>query len=192
MKFSTFIKFSAFGLSTIIFKRKKAILGTIILTDKCNLSCKHCIVNNLTTVIYPYEHIKSEMQSLYKMGIRILLFCGGETYDMIMQNIRDAATDNICLYMSINQINKQDIRHVCGLAQSERNIKAATFNFHTPCYQCVVMENGRLSVCGGWKCRDIPGLCGQCGYFFAAEYSLIFNGKIRVIWDMLFTYLKYI
>ena len=300
MKISSLIKFSEFGLSTILFKRKKAILGTIILTDKCNLSCKHCAVNNLTSIIYPYEQIKSEMQSLYKMGIRILFFCGGETflwqdsdknlrdlvteakqmgflivnvvtngtfpldlpeadlillsldggrenhnlirgdtYDLILQNIRQATADNICLYMAVNQINKHDIQPVCEIARFECNIRAVSFNFHTPypgteelslsasdksgcckvicdlmkkdypifnlrsafpylisnqfktpCHQCVVMENGKLSVCG--RCVDIPGLCEKCGYFFAAEYSLVFDGKIRVIWDMLRTYLKYI
>jgi len=300
MKLSSLMKFAAFGLSTIVFRRKKAILGTIILTDKCNLSCKHCAVNNITAVIYPYEQIKLEMQALYKMGIRILFFCGGETflwqdggkdirnlvteakqmgflivnvvtngtfpldlpeadlillsldggrenhnlirgdtYDLILSNIREATTDNICLYMAINQINKADIQQVCEAARVESNIRAVSFNFHTPypgteelslavsdkedccrtisdlikrdypvfnlvsafpylisnkfktpCYQCVVMENGKLSACG--RCVDISGLCEQCGYFFAAEYSLVFNGEVRVIWDMLCIYLKYI
>jgi MoaA/NifB/PqqE/SkfB family radical SAM enzyme len=300
MKLSSLVKLSAFGLSTILFRRKKAILGTIILTDKCNLSCKHCAVNNLSGVIYPYHQIKQEMQFLYSIGIRILFFCGGETflwrdsgkdlrdlvkeakhmgflvvnivtngtlsidlpeadlillsldggrekhnlirgktYDLVLKNIREATADNICLYMAINQINKQEIRQVCEIAKTERNVRAVSFNFHTPypntfdlvlsvdekeaccrtiqslmeqeypifnlrsafpylvqnkfktpCYQCVVMENGKLSVCG--RCVDIPDLCGQCGYFFAAEYSLVFEGKIRVIWDMLRTYPKYI
>ena len=80
MKLTTFLRFSAFGLSTILFQKKKPILGTIILTDKCNLSCKHCAVNNITSVIYPYHQIKHEMKILYKQGIRILFFCGGETF----------------------------------------------------------------------------------------------------------------
>ena len=62
--------------------------------------------------------------------------------------------------------------------------------FPTPCRQCVVMERGTLSVCG--RCVEVPGLCGECGYFFAAEYSLVFRGKVPVIWEMLTTYLKYI
>ena len=300
MKLFPLLKFSAFGLGTILFKRKKPILGTIILTDKCNLSCKHCAVNNLTTVIYPYEQILQEMNVLYRMGIRILFFCGGETflwqdkgktlrdlvkkakqmgflivnvvtngtfpielpeadlillsldgghenhnlirgdtYDLILENIRTATADNICLYMAINTINKQDIRQVCEVARMENNIRAVSFNFHvpypgtehlslsmeekeescktildlmkqnypifnlrsafpylihnnfkTPCYQCVVMENGKISVCG--RCLEVPGLCEKCGYFFAAEYALVFDGKLRVIMDMLRTYLKYI
>ena len=34
MKLSSFCRFAAFGIKTILFKKKNAILGTIILTDK--------------------------------------------------------------------------------------------------------------------------------------------------------------
>lgn len=300
MKLSSFLYFSAFGISTIVFKRKKPILGTIILTDKCNLTCRHCAVNNITAAIHPHFQIMEEMRELYRMGVRILFFCGGETflwedrgmvlrdlvvaarkmgflivnvvtngtfpldlpeadlillsldggrekhneirgdtYDKILENIRDAPSGNICLYMAINQINKGDIPQVCRVAREEANVRAVSFNFHTPypgteglslspaekreccgviegmmregapvfnlksafpyivenrfptpCRQCVVMEKGRLSSCG--RCVDVPGLCGQCGYFFAAEYALIFQGRLKVIWDMLKTYLRYV
>lgn len=300
MKLSAFAHFAAFGVRTIIFKKKDPILGTIILTDKCNLKCKHCSVNNITAVVHPYAQIKAEMRTLYDMGIRILFFCGGETflwrdgehtlrslvreakemgflivnvvtngtfpidlpeadlillsldgdrerhnavrgdtYDTIMRNIAAATADNICLYMAINKINKGAVREVCLTARDAANIRAVSFNFHTPypdttalaltreekaeccaeitrmmkqgvpvfnlksafpyiinnsfptpCHQCVVMENGKLSICG--RCIDVEGLCEKCGYFFAAEYTLLFSGKIRIIFDMLKTYLKYI
>ena len=51
MKFSSLLQLATFGLSAIIFKHKKPILGQIIVTDKCNLSCKHCTVNNITGVM---------------------------------------------------------------------------------------------------------------------------------------------
>lgn len=300
MKTKHLIKLGAFGISTILFRRKKAILGTIILTDKCNLHCKHCSVNNLTAVVHPYAQIKKEMGFLFEQGIRILFFCGGETllwrsgnrtvreliieakemgfyivnivtngthklnlpeadlillsldgdrerhniirgdtYDIIMKNIEEATSNNICLYMAINKINHSCIRDVCDVAKNKTNVKAVSFNFHTPypdtadlaldvdekqqccdeisnlidmgypvfnlktafpyivhnkfptpCYQCVVMENGRLSICG--RCIDVPGLCEKCGYFFAAEYTLLFSGKVNVAIDMLKTYLRYI
>ncbi len=289
-----------FGISTILFKRKKPILGTIILTDKCNLTCKHCAVNNVSCVIYPYENIKKEMLLLYQQGIRILFFCGGETflwedkgknlrdlvieaksmgflivnivtngtfkldlpeadlillsldgtrknhndirgntYDKILDNISNAAFDNICLYMAINKINIKDIEEVCEVAKEQKNVRAVSFNFHTPypdteslclsqeekqsccnrieqlikkgypifnlksafryivnnsfktpCYQCVVMENGKQFICG--RCVEVEGLCESCGYFFAAEYAMVFDGNIKVILDMLKTYLKYV
>jgi MoaA/NifB/PqqE/SkfB family radical SAM enzyme len=300
MKISTFVRLATFGLKTIVFKKKDPILGTIIVTDKCNLHCKHCSVNNITAVVHPYSQIKEEMRTLYEMGIRILFFCGGETflwrdgdktlrdlvveakqmgflivnvvtngtypidlpeatlillsldgdkyhhnlirgntYDTIMENISKATSDNICFYMAINQLNKGVVKDVCIKARDTKNVRAVSFNFHTPypdtkelllsredkerccedikammkeecpvfnlksafpyiinnsfrtpCYQCVVMENGKLSICG--RCIEVEGLCEQCGYFFVAEYTLLFDGKLRIIFDMLRTYLKYV
>ena len=163
----------------------------------------------------------------------------GDTYDTIMQNIVSASADNICFYMAINQINKDHVRDVCLAARDTKNVRAVSFNFHTPypdtrelalskeekaaccdviaqmmkegapvfnlksafpylienrfptpCHQCVVMENGKLSTCG--RCIDVPGLCEQCGYFFVAEYTLLFRGNPKIIFEMLRTYLKYI
>lgn len=300
MKISSFIHFASFGVKTILFRKKAPILGTIILTDKCNLKCKHCSVNNITAVVYPYQQIRSEMRQLYDMGIRILFFCGGETflwrdgertlrdlvreaksmgflivnvvtngtfpinlpeadlillsldgdrerhnairgdtYDTIMENVRNASSDNICFYMAINQINKNAVREVCIAARDTKNVRAVSFNFHTPypdtralalsksekseccavisqmmkegapvfnlrsafpylinndfptpCFQCVVMENGKLSTCG--RCIEVPHLCEECGYFFVAEYTLLFRGNPKIIFEMLRTYLKYI
>jgi len=299
MKISSFIKFAAFGAETVMFRGRKPIIGEVILTDRCNLSCLHCAVNNITSVIYPYGQIRREMQQLHDQGALILLFFGGEpflwkdsgktlkdlaaeakemgflyvivvtngtfpldlpsvdmvmvsldggrekhneirgdTYDRIIGNIRTAASPNICLYMAINKINKDEISSVCSVAAVEPNVRSVSFNFHTPypgteqlslsksekeqccreienmmddgmpilnlrsafpylinnnfpvpCYQCVIIENGKQSFCG--RCIDIPGLCSKCGYFFAAEYSLAFQGNIRVIIEMLHTYLKY-
>ncbi len=300
MKISSFLYFAGFGIRTVLFRKKAPILGTIILTDRCNLTCRHCSVNNITSVMYPYEQVKKEMRQLYDMGIRILFFCGGETflwedhgkklrdlvieakemgflivntvtngtfpidlpeadlillsldgdkerhnqirgntYDRIMHHIRHASSDNICFYMAVNQINKDAVRDVCLLAKDTPNVRAVSFNFHTPypdtkelaltpkekakcckvmaemmeegapvfnlksafpylidnrfptpCHQCVVMENGKLSVCG--RCIEVPGLCEKCGYFFVAEYTLLFAGNVKIIWEMLRTYLKYI
>lgn len=300
MKISSFIHFAGFGLKTILLRKKEPILGTVIVTDKCNLKCRHCSVNNITAVVHPYEQIRREMQLLYNMGVRILFFCGGETflwrdgthtlrtlvadakemgfllvnvvtngtypinlpkadlillsldgdkdrhnairgdtYDTIMENIENASSDNICFYMAVNQINKDTVRDVCIAARDTKNVRAVSFNFHTPypdtknlalakeekaeccrviskmikegapvfnlrsafpylinnsfptpCYQCVVIENGKLSTCG--RCIEIPGLCKECGYFFVAEYTLLFRGNPRIILEMLMTYLKYI
>lgn len=300
MKLSSFLYFAGFGIETILFRKRKPILGTVIVTDKCNLQCKHCSVNNITAIVHPFAQIRQEMRQLYDMGVRILFFCGGETflwrdgdmglrdlvieakkmgflivnvvtngtypidlpeadlillsldgdrerhnairgdtYDMIMHNIAEATSDNICFYMAVNQINQGAIRDVCLAAKDMPNVRAVSFNFHTPypdtrdlalsrkekaaccetitqmmeegapvfnlksafpyliannfptpCYQCVVVENGKVSTCG--RCIEVPGLCEQCGYFFVAEYTLLFQGNCRIILEMLKTYLKYI
>ncbi len=74
MKLSSFFHLACFSIKTILLRQKNPILGTIILTDKCNLSCKHCSVNNITAVLHPYRQIRAEMEKLYGMGIRILFF----------------------------------------------------------------------------------------------------------------------
>ncbi len=300
MKTSSFLYFAKFWLKTVLFKKKDPILGTVIVSDRCNLKCKHCSVNNITAIMHPFAQIKKEMQTLYDMGVRILFFCGGETFlwrdgdltvrdlvieakktgfmivnvvtngtfpidlpeadlillsldgdrerhnairgntfDTIMENIKNATSDNICFYMAINQINKDAVRDVCRIAKETEHVRAVSFNFHTPypdtrnlflsreekesisktilqmmdegapifnlkaslpylvnntfptpCYQCLVIENGKISVCG--RCIDVPGLCEECGYFFVAEYTLLFKGNLKIAFEALRTYLKYV
>jgi MoaA/NifB/PqqE/SkfB family radical SAM enzyme len=300
LKIKDFISLSTFGIKTILFKMKKPILGTIILTDYCNLSCKHCAVNNINKVMYPYEEIMEEMHKFYAEGIRILFFCGGETlawknnnktvkdliyeakkigfilvnivtngtidldipqadliflsldgmeknhnlirgntFKTILNNVSKANSSNICVYMAINNINFNDIEALCRLVKDTKNLHSISFNFHTPyegteylsltegqklkavnsiksmmksgypvfnlysaldyyiqsnwkrpCYQCIVSENKKRYICG--RCIGIEGLCDQCGYLFAGEFSLLCKGNIKVIFDMIKTYLKYV
>lgn len=300
MKLSSLLEMSYFGLTTLLFQRRDPLIGSLILTDRCNLACKHCAVNNITGILYPYAQIRADLQAMFASGVRILFFYGGEpflweeggrtlkdlvaeakemgfflvnvvtngtfaldlpaadlimvsldggkdchnrirsdTYDRILGNIASAPRANICLYMAINQINLGDIETVCATASSLPNVKAVAFNFHTPypgtedlslaradkqtccdritrqmergvpilnlrsafphivdnrfktpCYQCVVMENGRSWPCG--RCVEIPGLCAECGFAFAAEFSLAFGGNWRVIFDMIKTYYRFL
>ncbi|WP_058300887.1 radical SAM protein [Gorillibacterium timonense] len=79
MRAKDILYFTAVGIRTIVTRRSKPILGTIILTDDCNLSCLHCAVHHRKNVHYPYLDIVGEMERFYAEGIRILFFCGGET-----------------------------------------------------------------------------------------------------------------
>ena len=300
MKTSSFLYLAKFWLKTVLFKKKDPILGSVIITDRCNLKCKHCSVNNITSIMHPYSQIQKEMQTLYDMGARILFIYGGEpflwkdgnltirdlvieakrmgfilvnivtngtfpinlpeadlilvsldgdrerhnairgnTFDTIMENVNKATSDNICFYMAINQINKDAVSEVCKITKETNHVKAVSFNFHTPypdtrkllltseekktvcatisklmdegapilnlksafpylvnnsfptpCYQSVIIENGKISVCG--RCIDEPGLCDECGYFFVAEYTLLFKGNLKITFETLKTYLKFI
>ena len=62
MKAKHFLYFMGFGLKTVLFRKKDPILGTVIVTDRCNLHCRHCSVNNITAVIHPYAQIREEMR----------------------------------------------------------------------------------------------------------------------------------
>lgn len=300
MKGQTLLELSGIGLATVLWDRSRPVVGSVILTDRCNLSCQHCAVSNLTGIIYPYTQIKADLLSLYRSGTRIIFFYGGEpflwtdsgrtlkdlvrearqigfllvnvvtngtfpldlpeadvvmvsldgnqvhhdairgaTHDRILGHIRRSTASNIVLYMAINRINQGDIEAVTEIARQLPQVRAVSFNFHTPypgtedlqlsrtekqaccdrieqlieqgypilnlrsafpaivansfktpCRQCVVIENGESWVCG--RCVDIPGLCGKCGYFFAAEFSLLFSGQPRVILDLYRSYRKFI
>ncbi len=80
MKLSSLFELMFLGITTVLFKRKDPLVGSIILTDKCNFSCIHCVVNNITATVYPYSQIKSEMLQMYGAGVRILLLYGGEPF----------------------------------------------------------------------------------------------------------------
>ncbi|MEG6511781.1 radical SAM protein [Desulforamulus ruminis] len=300
MKSRHFLSLAFFGFKTILFRQKKPILATIILTDSCNLSCRHCAVNNITGRMLSYRDVLAEMQAFYREGVRILFFCGGETllwqdggknirdlmkeakkmgfylvnlvtngtlelnipeadvlflsldgnreshnlirgdtYDQIMRNLNRAENCNICIYMAVNKLNYRHIEEVCQQAKEHPHLRSISFNFHTPypgtesltldaeekrvavaaikkmivkgmpifnlpsaldtflenhwsrpCHQCVVSENKQRYLCG--RCVEIDGLCRQCGYLFAVEFSLLCAGNPRAIYEMLRTYLKYI
>ena len=80
MKISDFFYFASYGLRSMLGVKQGPILGTVIVTDRCNLHCRHCSVNNVTGVMHPYDQLVGEMEQLYAMGVRILFFCGGETF----------------------------------------------------------------------------------------------------------------
>ena len=80
MKFGTLLDLSLSGAMAVFFHKKKPLLGSIIITDKCNLSCMHCGVGNITRRVYPFAHIQSEMKQLKEEGVKILQFYGGEPF----------------------------------------------------------------------------------------------------------------
>lgn len=300
MKARHLAQFLFFGATSILLRRTRPILGTIIVTDYCNLGCKHCAVNNINKVMYPFTEIVEDMRRYYAEGIRILFLSGGETmlwrdgdrdttdliraareigfplvvivtngtvtldipeadlvflsldgmrethntirgdtWDQIMANLGQSSETNICIYTAINVLNQGEIQDLGELARDHPRLSGISFNFHTPyrlteslclapeqrvgavrkiqsmidagypvfnlrstldrflenrwkrpCPQCVVSEGGRRSVCG--RCSEIPGLCEQCGYLFAVEFSSLFAGNPRAIIDMLTTYVRFV
>lgn len=285
-----------FGLTTILFRRTDPVVGSLIVTDRCNLACRHCAVANLRRIDYPFDRLQQDMRRLHARGVRILLLYGGEpmlwhdrdrtladvigaareigfpwvgvvtngtrgldlpeadlvlvsldgtredhdairgrSYDRVLSNIGTATTANLCLYMAVNTVNVDDVEAVAELARSLPAIRGVSYNVHTPypgtealtltpaqrhdvcdrigelvrrgypvvnlttalpyiadgsaprpCPQCVVVEDGEQWTCG--RCIEIPGLCEQCGFFFASELSLLFRGRPEVVLEALRRY----
>lgn len=296
----TWAELGWFGLTTLALRRQDPVVGSLIITDRCNLACRHCAVANLRRVSYPFAQLSADLRMLYREGVRIVFLYGGEpflwrdggrtlrdvvaearavgiplvnvvtngtrgldlpeanlilvsvdgmrenhdairgrNFDAVIANVRAAPTDNLCLYMAVNRVNLGDIEAVCELARSLPTVRAVSFNIHTPypgtedlalsphqrkdvcgeigrlidadypilnmaaalpriadlsapkpCHQCVVVEDGQRWTCG--RCIEIPGLCDQCGFFFASELSLLFGGDPRVNRDALRVYRAYL
>lgn len=278
-----------FAVTTVLLRRRDPIVGSLIITDRCNLACRHCAVANLRRVDYPFTRLQADLRQMYAQGVRILLLYGGEpllwrdghrsvhdviaearvtgipwiglvtngtrgldlpdadlvlvsidgtrehhdairgrTFDRVMANLDAATTANLCLYMAVNRVNVDDVEFVADLARSLPTVRGVSYNVHTPypgtesltltpekrrevcariaalirqgypvvnlaaalprladfsaprpCPQCIVVEDGEQWTCG--RCIEIPGLCEQCGFFFAGELSMLFQGRPRVV-----------
>ncbi len=81
MRRSEIIRLMLYSMKILIFQREIPLFATVILTDKCNLSCKHCCLHNYRDVgeeDYSLEHLYADLLRLYQKGVRILCFSGGE------------------------------------------------------------------------------------------------------------------
>lgn len=63
-----------------LLNKKIPLNSSIILTDKCNLQCKHCTVSNLGYTDTRFTEIKKDIDRLYSMGSRMLVITGGEPF----------------------------------------------------------------------------------------------------------------
>ena len=80
MKLSSLLYFAGFGLRTILLRRSDPIVGTVILTDKCNLHCKHCIADAVTTktLIADRDEIYAIADKIIGVKPRLITVTGGE------------------------------------------------------------------------------------------------------------------
>lgn len=61
-------------------KQKIPLSSSIILTDKCNLTCKHCSVAHLGYPVLSFEQVKQQITQLFSTGSRVLVITGGEPF----------------------------------------------------------------------------------------------------------------
>ena len=80
MRARTWAELAWFGLTTVLAHREDPIVGSLILTDRCNLACRHCVVANIRRVDYPWERVQADLEALASQGVRILLLYGGEPF----------------------------------------------------------------------------------------------------------------
>ena len=61
--------------------RRQPLQSVIFISDRCNLSCKHCSVyNHKSPLSKSYEQVKEELEYCYSLGSRFVDFEGGEPF----------------------------------------------------------------------------------------------------------------
>lgn len=80
MKWSAFASLAIAGFRAMLCSQRPPVLATIILTDKCNLSCRHCAVSNQGNTFSAFFETIALMRRLKNEGVKILFFCGGEVF----------------------------------------------------------------------------------------------------------------
>jgi MoaA/NifB/PqqE/SkfB family radical SAM enzyme len=76
-KFNYYIRW---GIGCKFLNKKIPLTCSLILTDKCNLNCSHCIVKGLGYKDLTFEEIKRDIRTLYNTGCRMLVVTGGEPF----------------------------------------------------------------------------------------------------------------
>ena len=62
-------------------RRRIPLTATLILTDRCNLHCRHCTVAHLGYPLRTYAQVAEDLEALYRTGARSLVITGGEPYE---------------------------------------------------------------------------------------------------------------
>jgi len=68
------------GFRCKILNKKIPLNSSIIINDKCNLNCRHCVVSNLGYKDLDFERVKNDILILYNFGSRMLIITGGEPF----------------------------------------------------------------------------------------------------------------
>ena len=68
------------GVKNFISHRTKPLYKGVIVTDYCNLQCKHCTICDNKVGHIPFDELKKCLQQIYQDGVRIIYLTGGEPF----------------------------------------------------------------------------------------------------------------
>ncbi len=142
-----------FGLSYLVnyLVQKKAQPSTrgLVLTNRCNLRCRHCRVRNRGAKDLTFGEVLTAIQAFHDEGGRCLYLEGGEPFLWLLKKL---LAD----------------KHRYKILNSKAGLKSVLRNdWRRPSVICSVYEQGIVYQC----CRysDDAKLCSQCGYLSYAE-----------------------
>lgn len=80
-KLKEFTYLALWWMRAVFFGRRKPLQSVIFISDRCNLSCKHCSVyNHKNPISKTYDQIREELAYCYAQGSRFVDFEGGEPF----------------------------------------------------------------------------------------------------------------
>ena len=83
------------AIRNFILKEKTPLNCSLVLTDECNLYCKHCTVAHLGYPQRTLNDIRKDLEILYATGARVLVITGGEPF--IWADINGNTVENIVI-----------------------------------------------------------------------------------------------
>lgn len=80
-KFSQLCYLAQWFVRARFFGRRAPMQSVLFISDRCNLSCKHCSVyNHKNPISKTYDQIREELKYCYSLGSRFVDFEGGEPF----------------------------------------------------------------------------------------------------------------
>jgi MoaA/NifB/PqqE/SkfB family radical SAM enzyme len=77
---SHYLYFLKHNIKNRLLRTQEPLLASFKLTYRCNLRCRSCPFWKMPSSDMPYETAIQRMDSLHKMGVRLLIFEGGEPF----------------------------------------------------------------------------------------------------------------
>ncbi len=67
-------------LRFVVLRQEVPLAGALVLTDRCQLACRHCRVANITGRDLPLAEVEAALRRQRRLGIRALALEGGEPF----------------------------------------------------------------------------------------------------------------
>lgn len=95
MKFSQICYLGRWWFGAKFLNRRNPLQSVVFISDRCNLSCRHCCVyNHKNPLTKSYEQIEEELRYCYSLGSRFVDFEGGEPF--LWRDDKGRTVDDLC------------------------------------------------------------------------------------------------
>ena len=98
-------------------EKKRIEMITVMITNRCNLKCKHCCANDISWINVSYEKLKQTLDEIIEISPLEIIITGGEPmmyqyFFEIMRYIRSNYTGLVRLSTNGTLINEKNVREL--------------------------------------------------------------------------------